>query len=128
MLPPVDSDEVLLMFPTFGDGKDWPLTARQVDHWRGLYPRLDVLQECRMACAWVEANPTRRKTKRGMPKFLVGWLNRAQPKPGGYQRQAAPTMAVTMHWKDECDQLHGGRCGNVHYHTAKVESDREKAS
>jgi len=114
-------DEVILEFPTYGDGKDWSLTVRQLEQWNRLYPRLDVLQQCRMACAWVGANEKRRKTRRGMPKFLVGWLNRAMPVASGYQRQAAPTMAVTLHWRDECQQLHGGRCGNVTFHEAMME-------
>lgn len=114
-------DDIVLTFPTFGEGRDWFLTASQVAHWSTLYPALDVLQECRQACAWVEANPTRRKTKRGMPKFLTAWLNRAMRdiKTGRkFTPQAAPTMATTLHWRDECQQLHGGRCTNVHYHEA----------
>lgn len=122
MLPLGDDDETVLIFPTFGDGEDWALTARQVTHWSGLYPKLDVLQECRQACAWVEANPTRRKTRRGMPKFLVSWLNRASASQRvGYQRQTAPTMAVTLHWRDECARLHNSRCTNVIFHEALKE-------
>ena len=61
----------------------WPLTAGQADAWTVLYPSTDVLGECRKALAWIDANASQRKTARGMPKFLVGWLNRASPQPGG---------------------------------------------
>lgn len=65
----------VLEFPTDGDPKTWALTQSQVDEWAGLYPGLDILTESRKAMAWVKAN--RRKTARGMKRFLVGWLNRA---------------------------------------------------
>ena len=68
---------VLLTFRTIGTGgSTWNLTDAQIVAWQGAYPALDVLQECRKAEAWLEAEPTRRKTVKGMPRFLVGWLNR----------------------------------------------------
>ena len=36
-----------------------------------------MLGECRKAHAHIEASPAKRKTARGMPSFLVSWLNRA---------------------------------------------------
>lgn len=69
---------VLLVFPTIGTaGDSWRLRQAQVDEWQGAYPVLDVLSECRKALSWLNANPGRKKTVRGMPKFLNGWLSRA---------------------------------------------------
>jgi hypothetical protein len=81
----------VLTFPTVGDGpKTWPLTAEQLDRWRGLYPGTDVLAECRKALGWCEANPKKLKTAGGMAKFLVNWLNNAansgKPQSPGTQR------------------------------------------
>lgn len=42
------------------------------------YPGVDVLAECRAARGWCQSNPTRRKTARGMPKFLDSWMRRQQ--------------------------------------------------
>ena len=72
----------VLTFPTVGPTKIWPLVQSQIDHWRELYPTIDVLGECRKALAWVEAHPDRRKTHRGMPKFLTGWLGRSTDRGG----------------------------------------------
>lgn len=36
-----------------------------------------VRAEMRKALEWLRVHPERRKTPRGMPKFLVNWLNRA---------------------------------------------------
>ena len=72
------SPPAVLSFPTIGAGAStWQLTAEQLSEWQSVYPALDVLWECRRARAWVEAQPARRKTARGMPRFLVAWLNRA---------------------------------------------------
>jgi len=71
-------DAVLLTFPVVGkDGPEWRLRQRQVDEWAQLYPGLDVGAECCKALAWLHANPGRRKTSRGMPRMLNGWLTRA---------------------------------------------------
>lgn len=66
-----------LRFPTVGGEASWALTEAQVAAWVELFPSLDVRAECRGALAWVLANPSRRKTARGMPAFLVAWLSRS---------------------------------------------------
>lgn len=62
-------------------GKTWTLTEPQLAGWQELYPTLDCLFECKKASAWLEANPQRRKTARGMSRFLLNWLNRANDNP-----------------------------------------------
>lgn len=44
------------------------------------YPGLDLLCEYRKAEAWLQSNPTKRKTERGYPRFINGWLSRAYEK------------------------------------------------
>lgn len=85
-------EPALLVFPTVGTGgTHWPLSAQQVNEWRDLFPGLDVLAEAKKALAWVKANPGKRKTAKGMPKFLVSWLTRTVDRGGanGSQRSAA---------------------------------------
>ena len=36
--------------------------------------------------AWADANPTRRKTRNGVVRFITNWLKREQDKGGSYQR------------------------------------------
>lgn len=77
------TEPVLLAFPTVGtDGPEWRLRRVQVQEWQQAFPGLDVLAECRKALAWINANTGRRKTVRGMPKFLVAWLTRATDRGG----------------------------------------------
>ena len=85
----VEDGECLLTFPVIGtNGHEWRLRRRQVEEWAALYPGLDVIAECRHALAWVQANPGRRKTSSGMPRFLTNWLNRTVDRRGTGQPSA----------------------------------------
>ena len=53
-----------------------------ISHWRELYPSVDVLQQLRNMAGWLESNPDRRKTKRGIKRFITGWLSREQDRGG----------------------------------------------
>jgi hypothetical protein len=79
-----DSSSVILVYPTVGKGpKEWALSAAKLAEYTECYPGTDVLGECRKALQWCRDNPTRRKTAKGMPAFLVRWLNQAQDKSSG---------------------------------------------
>lgn len=94
----------ILTFPCGGKVKSWDLTAGQVAEWQEPYPALDILQECRAALSWVQAN--QKKTAKGMPAFLVAWLSRSQnraPAPSG----ATKRDVRVGHTRAE-DFAHGG--------------------
>lgn len=63
-------------------GKEYPVYQGMLDEWQALYPALDVLQELRKMRGWIDANPSRRKTKTGIKRFCVNWLSRAQDRAG----------------------------------------------
>lgn len=67
----------LLIFPCNGKIKSWNLTQEKIAEWQECFPGFPVLNECRKALQWVTDNPGRRKTTRGMPRFLFSWLERA---------------------------------------------------
>lgn len=50
--------------------------------WRETYPAVDVEQELRRMIAWLEANPSKRKTRRGIERFINSWLARTQDSGG----------------------------------------------
>ncbi len=61
-------------FPVIGtNGREWHLREAQVELWRSLVPKPRRVGEARQALAWIEADTKRRKTARGMTKFLVSW-------------------------------------------------------
>ncbi len=100
-----DSSPTVLTFPTIGKGpKSWALTEAHVADWLVAYPGVDVRGECHRALAWVKANQA--KTAKGMPAFLVRWLNtatnrgpRALPATGteGRGRTGAPPAGKYDH-------------------------------
>ena len=87
------------------DGNMYGVTDRQIARWAELYPAVDIMQELRRMCGWLEANPTRRKTSRGIPRFINTWLSKAQDKGGGktYNNNsaAAPLKRVNAYGETE---------------------------
>ena len=61
-------------------GALYHISKEKADRWRELYPSVDVSQELRNMAAWLESNPTKRKTKNGILRFCNGWLSREQDK------------------------------------------------
>ena len=66
---------------TLNDKSEYPIYQHMIDEWIELYPNVDVMQELRNMKGWCNANPERRKTKRGILRFIVGWISRKQDKP-----------------------------------------------
>lgn len=107
--PPVSASPVFLMFPVIGVGAgEWPLDEAQVETWGGLFPGLDVPGECRKALAWILATPGRRKTSKGMAKFLVGWFTRTVDTRRGSVAAAAPVRREPEYQEWIC--RHSPRC------------------
>lgn len=64
------------------DKTDFGISQQQIDEWRELYPGVDVVQELRNMRGWSTANPSKRKTRRGVLRFINGWLSREQDDAG----------------------------------------------
>lgn len=58
--------------------QEYGVTQEQVDEWMEAYPNVDVPLALRQMIAWLNANPTRRKTVKGCPRFINIWLGREQ--------------------------------------------------
>ena len=69
--------EAVILLP-LNDGNEHAVTQTQVDAWERTYPIVEVMQELREMRAWLDANPSRRKTKRGIQGFIIKWLGREQ--------------------------------------------------
>ena len=64
-------------------GERWEPEDIDVIAWSNAYPAVDVFQELRAMESWLDANPIKRKTKRGIKSFVVRWLGKAQNQGGG---------------------------------------------
>lgn len=63
-------------------GDTWEPSEDDLALWLKTYPAVNVSQELMQMGAWCDANPTRRKTKSGVKRFVTSWLSRAQDKGG----------------------------------------------
>lgn len=73
---------------TLNDKSEYPIYQSDVDGWKALYPSVDVVQQLRYMKAWCDSNPAKRKTSRGIKRFITSWLMKEQDKGGGYSVQA----------------------------------------
>jgi hypothetical protein len=71
----------LIAIPLIGDA-EFGITEEMVREWSTAYPGVDVMQQLRQMRVWAQANPTKRKTHRGLASFVVRWLTKAQNEAG----------------------------------------------
>ena len=91
------------------DGEEYPVTQDFVDEMQALYPAVDVMTELRKMKAWSIANEKKRKTTKGIKRFINSWLSRAQDQGGrgGYQNrqrridQSGSTDNIFLQMHDE---------------------------
>ena len=70
-------------------GTDWQPTDEQILSWQHAFPQVDIFAELNVMATWLEANPARIKTVKGMPRFCQSWLSRANQKGGSPFAQEA---------------------------------------
>jgi len=77
----VDDSEILGLLP-LNNGDSFDVTENYFNSLAELYPAVDVGQELNNMLGWLDSNPTKRKTKTGIKKFITSWLSRKQDKGG----------------------------------------------
>lgn len=65
---------------TLNDGTEWRPSEALFAEYVRLYPGVDVKQQFNEMRSWCLSNPNRRKTKRGITRFVNSWLSREQDK------------------------------------------------
>lgn len=76
------------------DGTEWSCPLDVYNEYVRLYPAVDVKQAFRDMRAWCLSNPEKRKTRRGVKKFVNNWLSKAQDRGG--QRQAIQSKSPAV--------------------------------
>ncbi|MGE8680967.1 MAG: replication protein [Achromobacter marplatensis] len=72
---------VVALLP-LADGTEHAVAPQQIVEWTAAFPAVDVLGELLRMRAWLDANRAQRKTRRGIDRFIVSWLARAQRDTG----------------------------------------------
>lgn len=72
------------------DGTYYEIDAEYAIFLQQSFPDVeDVHREFLAMAAWADANPKSRKTRRGMKRFITGWLNKASKEAQGISPLAA---------------------------------------
>ena len=69
------------------DGIFYNPLEEKITCWQQAYPAVDIKAELYKVVAWCDANPMKRKTKRGVERFLNNWLDRAQNRSAQFAYQ-----------------------------------------
>jgi len=64
--------------------------------WKDAYPAVDIEQDLKRMISWLESNPTQKKTRRGINKFINNWLARTQDSGGS--KKASVTKNGIEEW------------------------------
>lgn len=81
------------------DGSEYGVTEIMYNEFCSCYPSVDVKQELLKMRAWSLSNPTKKKTKRGVTKFINGWLSKEQDKGG--TRKSSEGQINLEDWANE---------------------------
>jgi hypothetical protein len=85
-----------------GKPDTWVLWPSAVKRLEALYAGMDVQAVIQRLYRWHLANPNRRKTARGMPRFIIGALNREQSGEFARERRPKPSAARPgVNWREE---------------------------
>ena len=84
--PKIVFEPPVIVLP-LNDGTDYQVSQEQFHEWESLYPAVDVMQQLRNMRGWLIGTPTKRKTKRGIVRFITGWLSREQDRGGSVKQE-----------------------------------------
>lgn len=74
--------KVFITLP-LNDKSEYAVTMKKVNEYKELYPAVNIEQELRNMRGWSNGNPTKRKTRSGIERFINSWLSRTQ---NGYHK------------------------------------------
>ena len=71
------NESIAISLP-LNDNTDYDITQSLINQYKELYQQVDIIQEIRKMKGWLMGNPTKRKTRRGVLRFVTNWLGREQ--------------------------------------------------
>lgn len=63
------------------DNTEWLPTVKEYEEYKTLYPNVDIETQFRKMRGWLNGNPAKRKTRKGITRFVNNWLSNEQDKP-----------------------------------------------
>ena len=74
----------------------YAVTQSQIDSWAEAYPAVDIDLALKQMAAWLNANPRKRKTRAGCPRFVNIWLGREQDSGKTPRRKGGESSAAAL--------------------------------
>ena len=71
--------DIVIELP-LNDGSMFPVYSEQINEWKSLYGNVDIEQQLKNMKGWLLSNPSRRKTSKGIMRFINSWLTSEQDK------------------------------------------------
>lgn len=82
------------------DKSFYDVPQEKIALWRETYPAVDIEQELRRMIAWLDSNPTKRKTRRGIERFINSWLARTQDSGGSRGQEVSEAVGNNVYDTD----------------------------
>lgn len=83
------------LFPVIGKPEPVQIAESKAAEYRETFAGIDIDAELAKAAQWLRDNPSRRKTAKGLPRYLFAWLERAQNRSQvQVQGQARPQQSA----------------------------------
>ena len=83
--PPDQNTDLSGILLPLVDRTDYNVPLSKIQKWKDAYPAVDVEQELKRMISWLDANPQKKKTRRGVDRFITTWLSKEQDKGGRYR-------------------------------------------
>lgn len=99
---PEPPSEPALYWLDLNDGSKFGVTQSMIDKYQELYPAVDIHQQIRNMVGWCDSNPSKRKTRGGIKRFINSWLQKEQDRGGNHGGNKPANQFVSF------SQLAGG--------------------
>lgn len=96
-------DQSGILLP-LADGSDYDVPLSKIEKWTAAYPAVDVQQELRKMIAWLDSNPQRKKTRRGIDRFINSWLSKEQDRGGKYRNGQQTPVEPVREFRDDVER------------------------
>jgi len=74
--PPDGSEPKIIITLPLNDGTEFAITEEFAQELGQLYPVQNLMQSFKAMRGWLIGNPAKRKTNRGIKRFITGWIDR----------------------------------------------------
>ena len=69
------------------DGSEFDIREQDIAEWQDAFPNVDVVQQLKAMRLWCKDNPERKKTRKGVRRFITTWLDKEQNRGGARKTQ-----------------------------------------